>query len=390
MNKTLLTVLALSCSMTANVAAQEHKGSAPVSGATYNLYNVGTKQFLGVENARLVLGGEKVDVTLSAVNDTNTPGFFRLTSADGTWHADLYGTPSLETDKFSQWRIEPVNGKKDVYAIASRNTEASASLYLYQNEALGRLSAVPQQPSAQFEAAQWKLVYTGEDTPPLYGFDENSKTYENPGDGYWVVSITRTFQPGQWTTFCSPVNLTESQLKQLFGDDVQVAELKAQNTNELQFVTSHSLKAGVPCIIKVMKPAENNEYILEDNFTFASQAETVPVNGGTFHGTLTVTKPNFGYALNPNTSAVEPIDNGYVVDAMSAYYVSYLDVVIDRWSLDGTTGIGTITTTTPEGDIYTIGGQKVGSGKKAAKRLQHGVYVVGGKKHAKLTNLTNP
>lgn len=383
MNKTFLTVLALSCTMTANVAAQEHKGSTPVSGATYNLYNVGTKQFLGIENGRIVLGGEKVDVTLSDVNDTNTPGFFRLTSPDGTWHADLYGTPSLETDKFSQWRIEPVNGKKNVYAIASRNTEASASLYLYQNEALGRLAAVPQQPSAQFEAAQWKLVYTGEDTPPLYGFNENSKTYENPRDGYYVVSITRTFQPGQWTTFCSPVNLTESQLKQLFGDDVQVAELKAQNTNELQFVTSYSLKAGVPCIIKVMKPTENNEYLLEDNFTFASQAETVPVNGGTFHGTLTVTKPNFGYALNPNTSAVEPIDNGYVVDAMSAYYVSNIDVVIDRWSLDGTTGIGTITTTTPEGDIYTIGGQKVGSGEKAAKRLQHGVYVVGGKKHAK-------
>ena len=111
MNKTLLTVLALSCTMTANVAAQEYKGSAPESGATYNLYNVGTKQFLGIENGRLVLGGEKVDVTLSAVNDTNTPGFFRLTSPDGTWHADLYGTPSLKTDKFSQWRIEPVNGK---------------------------------------------------------------------------------------------------------------------------------------------------------------------------------------------------------------------------------------------------------------------------------------
>lgn len=383
MNKTLLTVLALSCTMTANVAAQEYKGSAPVSGATYNLYNVGTKQFLGIENGRLVLGGEKVDVTLSAVNDTNTPGFFRLTSPDGTWHADLYGTPSLETDKFSQWRIEPVNGKKDVYAIASRNTEASASLYLYQNEALGRLAAVPQQPSAQFEAAQWKLVYTGENTPPLYGFDENSKTYENPRDGYAVVSITRTFQPGQWTTFCSPVNLTESQLKQLFGDDVQVAELKAQNANELQFVTSYSLKAGVPCIIKVMKPAENNNYNIEDNFTFASQAEMVPVNGGTFHGTLTVTKPNFGYALNPATSAVEPIDKGYVVDAMSAYYVSNIDVVVDRWSLDGTTGIGTITTVSPEGDIYTIGGQKVGSGEKAAKRLQRGIYVVGGKKQVK-------
>lgn len=383
MNKTLLTVLALSCSMTANVAAQDYKGSAPVSGATYNLYNVGTKQFLGIENGRLVLGGNALDVTLEAVNDTNTPGFFRLTSADDTWHADLYGTPTLETDKFSQWRIEPVNGKKDVYAIASRNTEASASLYLYQNETLGRLAAVPQQPSAQFEAAQWKLVYTGEDTPPLYGFDEDSKTYENPGDGYWVVSITRTFQPGQWTTFCSPVNLTETQLKQLFGDDVQVAELKAQHANELQFVTSYSLKAGVPCIIKVMKPAENNNYNIEDNFTFASQAETVTVNGGAFHGTLTVSEPDGGYSLNPATSAIEPIVNGYEVSAMSAYYVSNLDVVIDRWSLDGTTGIGTITTTTPEGDIYTIGGQKVGNGEKAVKRLQRGVYVVGGKKHAK-------
>lgn len=383
MNKTFLTALVLSCSMATNVAAQEIKGSAPESGTTYNLYNVGTKQFLGIENGRLVLGGNALDVTLEAVNDTNTPGFFRLTSADGTWHADLYGTPSLVTDKFSQWRIEPVNGKKDVYAIASRNTEASASLYLYQNEALGRLSAVPQQPSAQFEAAQWKLINTEGNTPPLYGFDENSKTYENPGDGYYVVSITRTFQPGQWTTFCSPINLTETQLKQLFGDDVQVAELKVQNANELQFVTSYSLKAGVPCIIKVMKPAENNNYNIEDNFTFASQAETVTVNGGAFHGTLTVSEPDGGYSLNPATSAVEPIVNGYEVSAMSAYYVSNLDVVIDRWSLDGTTGIGTITTVSPEGDIYTIGGQKIGSGEKAAKRLQRGVYVVGGKKQVK-------
>lgn len=45
MNKTLLTVLALSCTMTANVAAQEYKGSAPVSGATYNLYNVARSSF---------------------------------------------------------------------------------------------------------------------------------------------------------------------------------------------------------------------------------------------------------------------------------------------------------------------------------------------------------
>ena len=90
-----------------------------------------------------------------------------------------------------------------------------------------------------------------------------------------------------------------------------------------------------------------------------------------------------GYSLNPNTSAVEQIKDSYELPAMSAYYVTLLDVIIDCWSLDGTTGIGTITTTTPEGDIYTIGGQKVGSGEKAAKRLQHGVYVVGGKKHAK-------
>ena len=114
---------------------------------------------------------------------------------------------------------------------------------------------------------------------------------------------------------------------------MQVAELKAQNANELQFVTSHSLKAGVPCIIKVMKPTENNEYLLEDNFTFASQAETVNVNGGAFYGTLSVTTANGGYSLNPNTSAVEQIKDSYELPAMNAYYVTLLDVIIDRCCL---------------------------------------------------------
>ena len=94
MNKLFFTALALLGTCTA-VAAEDYKGETPKSGGTYCLYNVGKKQFLG---------------------------------------------------------------STEEYAISSRNTEASASMYLYQNSVYNRIAAMPQMPGKEFEAAQWLLV----------------------------------------------------------------------------------------------------------------------------------------------------------------------------------------------------------------------------------------
>lgn len=157
MNKLFFTALALLGTCTA-VAAEDYKGETPKSGGTYCLYNVGKKQFLGTEDGRLVLGGEKVKVTLEQIESSTTPGFYRIVSGDTAWGADLWGTPSAKGGTFSEWRIEPVEGSAEEFAISSRNTEASASMYLYQNSVYNRIAAMPQMPGKEFEAAQWLLV----------------------------------------------------------------------------------------------------------------------------------------------------------------------------------------------------------------------------------------
>lgn len=157
MNKLFFTALALLGTCTA-VAAEDYKGETPKSGGTYCLYNVGKKQFLGTEDGRLVLGGEKVTVTLEQIESATTPGFYRIMSGDTAWGAELWGTPSAKGGTFSEWRIEPVEGSTEEYAISSRNTEASASMYLYQNSVYNRIAAMPQMPGKEFEAAQWLLV----------------------------------------------------------------------------------------------------------------------------------------------------------------------------------------------------------------------------------------
>jgi hypothetical protein len=93
MNKLLITALALLGTCTTAVA-ENTKGVEPTAGGTYNLYNVGAKQFLGTENGRLVLGGEKVKVTLELIEGTTTPGFYRISSDNSMWGAELWGTPS--------------------------------------------------------------------------------------------------------------------------------------------------------------------------------------------------------------------------------------------------------------------------------------------------------
>ena len=102
-----------------------------------------------------MLGGEKVKVTLELIESTTTPGFYRISSDNSMWGAELWGTPSADGGTFNEWRIEPVEG---AYAISSRNTEASASMYLYQNTIYNRLSATAQMPGKEFETAQWLFV----------------------------------------------------------------------------------------------------------------------------------------------------------------------------------------------------------------------------------------
>ena len=383
MNKTFFSALAFIATFAVSATANDYKGSQPASGHSYKLYNVGTKQFLGIADGQLSLGGDAVAVGLDAVENTKTPGFYRLNANGAELTADLSGAMSLAGGKFDEWRIEPVNGKENVYTISSRNTEASASYYIYQSSVYNRLAAMPQQPAGEFEAAQWLLVDAAEVETPQYEFKENDATYERHDDAYASVHLYRNFTLNHWNTFCSPVDISEEQLKEQFGDDVHVAELTGYNGSELNFTTTHSVKAGMPCIVNPTK-GTNDYYSFMGDMTFAPKAESVTIKGVTFTGTLAAVQPtDKDYVFNSATSAAESAKGK--IGGMSAYFtLKYATSEINSWTLDGTTSIGSIHTgDSKSGDIYGIGGEKVKSGATSADGLQRGVYIMKGKKVTK-------
>lgn len=382
MKKTFITALAL-IGAVASVHADGYKGSTPKSGETYSLYNVGKKQFLGTEGDRLVLGGEKVEVTLDGITDTNTPGFFRITSAGKVLGAQLWGTPSIGGGKFSDWRIEPVAGKSNVYTISSRNTEASASFYIYQNSVYDRIAAMPVKPNTDFESAQWLLVATADVDTPVYTFSEDDSQYERHDDGKAEVHVARKFNLNQWNAFCSPVDISAEQVASQFGAEARVAEFTGFSGEDAKFTSVASVKAGTPYIVYVTNQPSAGYYTINGDLLFAAEAASVYHDGITFQGTFTNGSVDGSPYVMDKNSVLTRSASGVV--GMSGYLKSPATTVIRTWSLDGVvTGVVSVGVSSDSRfDIYNTGGQKVKTGASDTKNLDHGVYIVKGKKISK-------
>ena len=388
MNKKLITALAL-LGVCSSVVAESNTGLRPEQGASYRLYNVGTKQFLNVdESGKLVLSDEGISLNIeSLMSDYIRYDFYRISTSDGkSLSADLWNAPSTNDGKYTGWRLERTSPDADTYTLASRNTEASAFMYLYQNSIYNRLATMPQRPGEEFAAAQWKLV-SNSVVPdiPIYDFREYDAMYNQPQTSAnpTEANLYRTFVADKWNIFCSPVTIDETQLKELFGNDVHVAEFTGVSQSELKFTTVYSIKAGVPYIIRITGEPQGM-YTLVGNLEFAAEASSVEYNGITFYGTLCYT-PISGkaYGFDLETDAIVRL-NQWNVDGMNGYFVpKYATSEITSWSLDGiSTGINAVNSDTPEADVYNVGGQKVGT-TKSTDGLQRGIYIVKGKKTSK-------
>lgn len=380
MNKTFFTALALLCACS-TASADTYKGSSPTPGESYYLYNVDRNEFLGTDGNSLVLGGEKVEVTLESIESSATPGFFRIKTASGELGATLFGTPSTSGGTYSEWRIERVEGTES-YAIASRNAEASASFYLYQSPVYNRLAAMPRVPSSDFKAAQWLLVSTKGATP-VYTFSEDDTQYDIHADGEAEVQLARSFNLDAWNGFCSPINISEEQIKEQFGDGTKVAEFTGFSGNEAQFTSVSSIKAGVPYLILPKKDNHaDHHYTFTGDMSFATSTSGVDYDGVSFCGTLASGKYSSPAYVVDGNHGVEPATS-YDVCGMNAYFSSQ-NHVVTSWSLDGETAIGSVNADgSAPFDVFTTAGQKVKSKTHDTNDLQKGVYIMGGKKRTK-------
>lgn len=248
----------------------------------------------------------------------------------------------------------------------------------------------------------------------------------------------------KWEALVLPVNLTATQVRNAFGDDVKLSELVglANNGTQIRFKpvdlsnpNSTAIYAGGCYVIKVTKAPEvarNTEYTFNvysgtgnlqipityygpiyqiDGVTRSNEdlATLINENGGTYKdGIVTKTYTNEGKDLNFTGYFywdAAGVNNAYVVSRGKMFYLTtpWKNLTGTMWKLEDPTlnpgeakdisidfGDGDITNSisdiTADGEntnvtgVYNLNGQKVSDGT-TTDNLPKGIYIVNGKKH---------
>lgn len=279
------------------------------------------------------------------------------------------------------------------------------------------------------------LYFIGSNTKLGFGVDAyetNSQNIDpNQYQQPYYFYLSRKFNKGQWSAITLPVDILGSQLKQTFGKNVQLCELKGineKNPNQIMFTPvnlDNSYEAAIKangCYLIYMqdeptptytdtpfefyRKAETTDATLETvNFNYGNiyQFEGISCPDGisasgtetTSDGKLSYTYYNYHPTYAPAGSYVMSGGNMYHLTSDwssligTAWYLTETNpssqtktLVIDNGS--GTTDINGIVTEMPgentvEG-IYNINGQKVAS-DKSLNDLPKGIYIVNGKKY---------
>ena len=214
------------------------------------------------------------------------------------------------------------------------------------------------------------------------------------------VKVLRTIKADQWSTICLPFAMTEDQVKEAFGTDVQI-----QNPQSVAFETLDddpdyiyqinvgfspvtAIEANHPYIIKTSgNISEFN--VLHVNIAPTSNPQ---VNVGSRKNKMIgnyvngMPVPDLGLFLSDNkfwysngSTKIKGFRGYFVFDE----YLTKLDEANSKINIvfDGdATAIENINKQNANEDIYSVSGMNVG---KDASRLQRGVYIVNGKKVVK-------
>lgn len=207
------------------------------------------------------------------------------------------------------------------------------------------------------------------------------------------VTLKRTlYADGGWNTLCLPFSLTDEQTKAAFGDDVELRTLASFDGKTLTFAKATGITAGVPCLIKVSKVAENNTY----TFTGVSVKAIKDKAADKYDMDETLTFVGI-YAPMDVATKFEKDGNALFLGAANKFYKAKAETMMKafrafflvpastdtqalRAVIDGTTtGIDdlNIDTVKADGRVYNLNGQCVGY---SLEGLKAGIYIQNGKK----------
>ena len=236
---------------------------------------------------------------------------------------------------------------------------------------------------------------------PWITLDENSETLPPTTDEEVEILVKRTIRANQWNTICLPFAMTEEQVKEAFGEDVELAEfIEYKVTDENDEITKidvifepalldeEGFMANYPYIIKTdkdisefmvsstLEPNEEDAYAEFTNGRPGSRKEVY----GTFYGTLRagqglldnhlfLNQGNFWYSTGNNT-----------IKAFRGYF-DFVDILSSKESASNVrmviggseTDIESISAIVNNNTLYDLQGRKV-------KTPNGGIYINNGKK----------
>ena len=194
--------------------------------------------------------------------------------------------------------------------------------------------------------------------------------------------MKRSIKAGEWSTLVLPFSMSETIVKEVFGDDVELADLQGYDLNgngiSVNFTTVTDMEANHPYIIKTTKDIAQfkvNSVTIENPNPVYEPATNAKFVGTYVAGTaipssaLFLSDNKFWYS---NGKSISKGFRGYFIldDANLGQSSSRISLVID-----GTTAVKTILNDMPDNQtfLYNLQGIRV---KAPAK----GIYIQNGKK----------
>lgn len=250
----------------------------------------------------------------------------------------------------------------------------------------------------EVESCTFDIIVTAP-ADPWVTLDENSTTLPEASDGETEIKVKRTIKANQWNTICFPFTMTEAQVYEAFGEDVQVAEfIEYESTDDLTSINvifdeallaEDGLMANYPYIIKtsknitefmvtsVIEPDEENAVAEFTNGRAGSRKEVY----GTFYGTLKAGGKVPANCLFLNGGEFWYSTGHSNIKAFRGYF-DFVDVLASLETAESnvklvfrgeTTGIKDVTVETANDDMYDLQGRRIVNPDK-------GVYIKNGKK----------
>jgi hypothetical protein len=215
--------------------------------------------------------------------------------------------------------------------------------------------------------------------------DELATTPPESQDNVSYVMVKRPITANQWNTICLPFSMTSQQVKNSFGDQVQLANFTGydyQNGNiTVNFETVDHMEANHPYIIKL--PTAISSFNVSGNMSIApsSTPMTSGTSGkmvGTYVANTTIAKNLLFLSDNMFWYSVGKTK----MKALRAWFdfddvLPSVDGAATRivLSVDGETiGVGRVIDIAGNGEVYDLQGRKV---KRPARQ---GIYISGGRK----------